>query len=132
MIHKNVKQVFHIPPIKIIWSNWFSWNELKIDARKRQGIKVPNRKSGVYEVKYKNKKYRLTIGKASDLRMRIKQALIKGKASHSAGVKIRNQEDISKIVVRWAVTNRPSAVEEELHKRYQIKFGKLPKYTHHT
>jgi len=41
-------------------------------------------------------------------------------------------ENVSTIVLRWAVTTRPSAVEEELHRRYKEKFGRLPKYTQHT
>jgi len=64
--------------------------------------------------------------------MRIKQALVKGKSPHPAGNKIRKNEDTSKIVVRWATTDRPAAVEEELHKRFLNKFGKFPKYVKHT
>lgn len=89
---------------------------------------------GVYEVKYIDSEERLTIGRASDLRMRIKQGLVKGKVPHSAGEKIREneKENLSRIVVRWAITDRPATVEEELHKRYEAEFGKLPKYTEHT
>jgi len=64
--------------------------------------------------------------------MRVRQGLVKSKISHSAGEKIRANEDTSRIVVRWATTNRPAAVEEELHKRHLNKFGKLPKYVEHT
>ena len=64
--------------------------------------------------------------------MRIKQGLVKGKAPHSAGDRIRAKEDVSKIVVRWAITNRPPAVEEEMHKKHLNRFGKLPKYVKHT
>jgi hypothetical protein len=75
---------------------------------------------------------RLTIGKASDLRMRIRQGLVKGKTPHSAGGGIRTEEDTSKIVVRWAITDRPATVEEELRKRHLDKFGRLPKYVEHS
>ncbi len=109
-----------------------TWNDLEKDARSGSGIKVPNRKSGVYEVKYLNAERRLTIGKAADLRMRVKQGLVKGNVPHSAGEKIRAKENTSKIVVRWAVTDRPAAVEEELHRKNRAKFGKLPKYVDHT
>lgn len=126
------QQVVRIPPIKLEWSNWVPWNDLSIDARGDSGVKVPNRVAGVYEVKYVDTEERLTIGKASNLRMRIKQGLVKGMVEHSAGKKIRVQEDVSAIVVRWAVTDRPAAVEEELHQKYQAKFGKLPKHTEHT
>ena len=87
---------------------------------------------GVYEAKYINAEERLTIGKTSNLRMRIKQGLIKGKTPHSAGQKIRDNEDTSRIVVRWSITDRPAAVEEELHKRHINMFGELPKYVDHT
>lgn len=120
-----------IPPIVLEWSRWVSWDDLKADAR-LGGIKVPNKRPGVYEARYSDAEERLTIGKASDLRMRIKQGLVKGKTAHSAGERIRGKEDVSKIVVRWAMTDRPAAVEEELHKRHLSKFGTLPKYVEHT
>ena len=51
-------------------------------------------------MKYTDADERLTIGKASDLRMCIKQALVKDKVPHSAGKRIGAQEDLSR-VVRW-------------------------------
>jgi hypothetical protein len=125
-------EVIAIPPIRLRWSDWTLWADLKIDARYGGGCRVPSGVSGVYEVKYADTDERLTIGKASDLRMRIKQGLVKGKVPHSAGKRIRAQEDLARLVVRWAATDRPSAAEEELHKKYEAKFGKLPKYTEHT
>lgn len=126
------KETINIPPITLEWSEWVYWDEIKKDARKKDGIKIPNKKSGVYEVKYKGSEERLTIGKASDLRMRVRQGLVKGKVPHSAGKKIRANEDTSRIVVRWAITDRPAAAEEGLHKKHLSKFGKLPKYVKHT
>lgn len=126
------EEVINIPPIVLRWSDWISWNDLKLDARYEGGVRVPNYESGVYEVKYRDSEERLTIGKTSNLRMRIKQGLVKGKVSHLAGEKIRANEEVSRIIVRWAATDRPAAMEEELHKRYLDKFGKLPKYTEHT
>lgn len=125
------KQVINIPPVELEWSDWFPWDDLKIDARSG-GVKVLNRVPGVYEVKYGDNEERLTIGGTNNLRFRIKQGLVKGKTRHSAGKKIRANEDTSKLVVRWAVTSRPRAVEEELHRLYTEKFGKLPKYTKRT
>jgi hypothetical protein len=125
------EETINIPPITLKWSDWVHWDEIKKDARKG-GIKIPNKKLGVYEVKYKDSEERLTTGKASDLRMRVRQGLVKGKTPHSAGEKIRAKEDTSRIVVRWAITDRPAAVEEELHKRHLNKFGKLPKCVEHT
>lgn len=125
------KETITISSIELEWSDWTPWVQLKADARSG-GIKIPNKKAGVYEVKYKDSEERLTIGKASNLRMRIKQGLIKGKIPHSSGEKIRNQENMTELVVRWAITDRPAAVEEELHKRYFKKFDKLPKYVKFT
>ncbi|MFC2048459.1 hypothetical protein ACFLSK_03400, partial [Chloroflexota bacterium] len=119
------------PAIHLEWSDWYEWTALLEDARSG-GIRIPNKKLGVYEARLKNQEERLTIGKASDLRFRIRQALIKGKGPHSSGERIRNNEDINFIETRWAETDRPSAAEEELHRQYLAKFGKLPKYTERT
>jgi len=126
------KEEISIPPIVLEWSAWFAWDDLKIDARNGNGVNVPNGEPGVYEAKFRDLEERLTIGKASDLRMRIKQGLVKGKTPHSAGQKIRASEDTSRIVIRWAITSRPAAVEEELHTRYERHFGGRPKHVKHT
>ncbi len=125
-------EVIVIPPIALDWSEWRTWEQIKLDARFEGGVTVPNRVSGVYEVRYKEDKERLSIGRASDIRMRIKQGLVRGKVPHSAGNKIRKKEDTSKIVIRWAATDRPAGIEEELHKKHVVQFGRLPKYTKHT
>lgn len=114
------------------WSPWVSWHALAEDARGDNGIRVPNYQPGVYEVKRRDEERRLTIGKASDLRRRIKQGLVKGQTKHSSGTKIRRHEDLSKLVVRWATCDSPAAAEEELHKRHRERFGELPEYTEHT
>jgi hypothetical protein len=124
-------QGINIPPIVLEWTDWTAWDDLKVDARSG-GVKIPNGRPGVYEVKHKNTEERLTIGKAADLRMRIRQGLVKGKVKHSAGKNIRANEDLSRLVVRWAETDRPAAAEEELHIRYVAEFGMLPKYVKHT
>ncbi len=64
--------------------------------------------------------------------MRVRQGLGKGKTPHSAGNDIRANEDVDEIEVRWAETDRPCAVEEELHRVYVAGYGKWPKYTDHT
>lgn len=87
---------------------------------------------GVYEVRHFDGEERLTIERASNLRMRVKQGLVKGYAPHSEGQRIRGSEEVSRLVVRWAITDRPAAAEEELHKRHVIKFGSLPKHVNHT
>ena len=57
---------------------------------------------------------------------------MKGKLPHSAGKKIRKKEVLLNLEVRWAESDRPSAVEEELHRQYRSKYGELPKYVSHT
>jgi hypothetical protein len=86
----------------------------------------------VYEAKIIDDEKRLTIGKASNLRKRVRLGQVKGKISHSSGDRIRDNEDTSKIQVRWAQTDRPSAVEEDLHKKHFEKFNEFPKYVEHT
>jgi hypothetical protein len=121
-----------IPPIKLCWSEWVSWDALKRDAcNDPVAVSVPSA-SGVYEVRQAGEEQRLTIGKANNLRMRIKQGLVKGKAQYSTGEKIRRAENTGGIVVRWALTDRPSAVEEELHKQHVARCGSLPRYTDRT
>lgn len=128
---KMTTEKIDIGSILLDWSEWVSWDELKADAR-MGGIKVPNYEPGVYEAKCRDTEERLTIGKASNLRVRVKQGLVKGRTKHSAGKKIRAKENTSEIEVRWARTERPAAVEEELHKKHTKKYGGLPKYVDHT
>lgn len=123
----------HIPPIKLEWSYWHSWRDVERDAR-QDGVVVPNKEPGVYEVMLDDgRKTLLALGRTNDLRMQIKQGLVRGKAPHSVGDRIRadmkeGKIRASDIGIRWAVTDRPAAVAEELHKRYKAWFGELPKY----
>lgn len=64
-------QIISIPTIQLEWSDWNNWITLLEDACSG-GIRIPNKRPGVYEVRLKNHKERLTIGKASDLRWRIR------------------------------------------------------------
>jgi hypothetical protein len=66
------------------------------------------------------------------LRFRVRQGLVKGKAKHLAGGQIREREDTSKLVVRWAETHRPACAEEELLRAYRDQFGSLPLYNRNT
>jgi len=125
------RQDIFIPPVRLEWSEWIAWDRVLEDARSG-GVWIPNGKPGVYEARIGGQQERLTIGKASDLRMRVRQGLVKGKAPHSSGKRIRANENTVRIEVRWAETNRPSAVEEELHKQYLTLQGKFPKYTERT
>jgi len=125
-------QNLNIGTIKLKWDIWYPWKRFKEDGRSKNSLKVPNLTPGVYEVRVKNAKKRLTIGKASNLGSRLKGGLVGGNNKHSAGIKIRKFEDTTRLEIRWAKTNRPSAAEEELHKRYKKKFGVFPKYVKHT
>lgn len=109
------REVIQIEPIELEWSDWHPWDALRADARSG-GVRVPNKQPGVYEAKYRDGQERLTIGKASDLRMRLRQGLIKGKVPHVAGERIRQNENTDLIDIRWAITHRPAAVEEELQR----------------
>ena len=131
MLAKMDREI-HIEPIVLEWSEWHSWQDIERDAR-QDGVAVPNGQPGVYEVRFRNQRDRLVIGRSSDLRMRIKQGLVRGKTPHSAGEKIRTdmkhcQLKSSDVSIRWAVTNRPAAAEEELRLRHKARFGGLPKY----
>lgn len=128
---KTNLQKIEISTILLEWSDWCQWPDFTRDLRRDpHGVSVPST-PGVYEVKYENAEERLTIGKASNLRLRVKQGLVKGKVPHLAGRRIR-EEETDQLVIRWAETDRPSAVEEELHRQYMQRFGRLPKYTKRT
>jgi len=117
------KETIRIPPILLEWSKWTAWSSIS-------RVTIP-KVAGVYEVKYADQNKRLTIGKALNLRRRIKQQLVRGK-KHSSGKKILANEDVSRIVVRWATTDRCAAAEEELHEQHRNNFDELPEYTKHT
>jgi hypothetical protein len=122
--------VLEIGTIRLDWSDWVSWRYVSADNRGGAGVSIPNMIAGVYEVRSVDNEAddRMYIGKAGDLRLRVRQGLVKGKLSHPGGRRIREQEDVSRLVVRWAVTSRPAAAEEELHRAYRARFGRLPTY----
>ncbi len=126
------RQEIVIGTIQLDWSDWFAWNDLNKDARRdKTAVKIPT-DAGVYEAKGNNDRDRLTIGMGSNLRSRISQGLVKGRLPHSEGIKIRAHEDTSNILVRWAITTRPAAVEEYLlHKYRETHEDQLPKYCTH-
>ena len=131
MLAKMDREI-HIEPIVLEWSEWHPWLDVERDAR-QGGVVVPNKQPGVYEVRLKGQKERLAIGKSNDLRMRIKQGLVRGSVPHPAGKKIRAdmkhcQLPSSDVSIRWAVTDRPAAVAEELFLRHEGRFGAPPKY----
>ena len=126
------KQVINIPPIVLEWSDWTPWDNLKIDARHGGGVKVPSGVSGVYEAKYRDSEERLHIGETDNLRQRVKDGLVKGTIPHKAGIEIRDRKEVSKIVVRWAITDRRFVAQAALHEWHKERFGKFPKHTKRT
>lgn len=129
------RQKIKIPTITLEWKEWVTWDALQ------QSTAMVYKAPGVYEVKYKDATEparRLHIGKAGNtqsLRERIRKMVHGG--AHSAGKDILAHEvptvGAENIVVRWAVTDRPAAVEEELHNLYKKQFGgDLPRYDDHT
>jgi hypothetical protein len=124
------QSVLEIGVIALEWSEWTPWPNLVADNRGGAGVSIPNQVPGVYEVRVSgaNGSERLYIGKAGDLRLRVRQGLVKGKIPHPGGTRIRAQEDVARLLVRWAVTGRPAAAEEELHQAYRRKFGRPPAY----
>jgi hypothetical protein len=125
-----MKEEIIIPTFYLDWSDWFSWNSIT-EKGKLGSAHIPS-KPGVYEARLIGSEELLTIGRGSDLYRRIREGLVKGILPHSTGKRIRNEEDVSKIEIRWAITDRPCACEEELHIRYQKQHGKLPKHTKNT
>jgi len=124
------EELLQLPPIHLPWSPWERWED--IFGHGWAIIDLPFGRSGVYEAVLEGHEERLTIGKAGDLRKRVMLGLVRGTTAHPAGQKIREHENVYQILVRWAVTDRPAAAEEELHLRHIARFGRLPKYTAHT
>ncbi len=119
-----------LPSIELAWSEWARWSDIALDARV-SGIRIPSQ-PGVYEVAQDGKAGRIHIGSASDLRYRIRQGLVRGIARHSSGSRIRVQEELPTLIVRWAETAWPKCAEELLHKRHIELHGSLPSQTKHT
>ena len=117
-----------IGTIILDWTSWVLWRDLLVDNQGGAGVRIPNHAPGVYEVRYVDHEgaERLHIGRTSNLRMRIRQGLVRGASGHSTGKRIRRDEDFSRPVVRLATTERPGAAEEELHRLYRREFGCLP------
>ncbi|MBM3477429.1 MAG: hypothetical protein FJX75_29515 [Armatimonadetes bacterium] len=116
-----------LPPLVIQWFPWERWEDLVEYGEAI--VDLPGIKSGVYEAGYGHSQERLTIGRANNLRLRVLHGLIRGTSQHTAGREIRKHEDLSRVCVRWGLTRRPAAAEEELHRLHIEKWGRLPKYT---
>lgn len=125
------EEIITIPVINLTWTPWTTWEQVAA-AVDVGGARIPSR-PGVYEVKVDVSGDYLHIGRASNLYARVRQGLVRGKLPHSTGERIRTTENVATLMVRWAVTDRPVAVEEELHRRYrEANGGKLPKHSRST
>jgi hypothetical protein len=122
------KEKITIPGIELSWTDWVSWKDIEKEEE-HGGVKI-DRDPGVYEVRFSDCEDRLTIGKTVNLNKRIRRGLVQGKLFHSSGklIRVEHKKELEKILIRWAKTNWPSAVEEALHKRHLEKFGKKPEY----
>jgi hypothetical protein len=126
-------QAVEVPPIVLAWSPWVPWNSLLEDQRRRTGPRLPVGRSGVYEVMAEGQRIRLVIGRSSDLRTRVRHELVMGVGgAHTARAAILANEDMPKVYVRWALTDRPAAAEEALHLEHKHRHGRMPKYTQRT
>ena len=111
------------------WTDSMAWSAIEQGAHP-----VPD-KPGVYEVLGPEGGPSLTIGKASSLRSRVVQALIRGNLPHSAGERIRQSEDTTALTVRYRVLasiKDADRLEAELHESHVRVFGALPKHTRRT
>ena len=123
--------VLRIPDIWLKWSYYERWEDIAGTGEHSEGIELPPPEPGVYEVYRSGTAAALYIGGTSHLRRRVRDGLVKGVLMHVAGQKMREKEDPAVLTVRWAVTERPAAAEEELLRRHVEEFGSLPEYTRH-
>jgi hypothetical protein len=123
-------EFIEFPRIHLQRSRWERWEE--VAEHGRAILDVPADPPGVYEVAYCHDEPRLYTGRSIDLRSRVLHALPRGTMAHPAGDAIRANEEVWRLRIRWALTDRPAAVEEEFHRRHIERFGALPQYTQHT
>jgi len=118
-----MKMKITIPEILLEWSEWTELKRIDVDYRKVERTSLfPPDASGVYQVRSHGEV--IYIGKSSDLDRRVRKGLVKGVVEHCNRKKIRRHK---KLQVRWASTDRISAVEEDLliqHK--ESNSGHLP------
>jgi hypothetical protein len=88
------QRTLKIGSITLNWCTWVPWPDVLIANRGGAGVHIPNRRSGVYEVRYADHSgdERLYIGETSNLRYCIPQGLVTGRARHSADRRIRGKE----------------------------------------
>jgi excinuclease UvrABC nuclease subunit len=129
----NLPHAIHITPIELSWSEWIPWESFLIRAGRDGSIQLPP-EPGVYVVRRKKairkRPHAIYIGKAKNLRDRIRQQLVKG-GEHRASREIREYERLCMLEISFAETRFRAAVEEFLLYSYHRKHDGLPRYNKH-
>ena len=107
------------------WSAWFPWSDISSGT-----IRAP-RRLGVYEARHRDQEIRLHIGETNRLERRV-SFFVRGDGPHSAGERIRANENVATVLVRWATTERHGEAERQLHREHHDRFGRLPVHTKRT
>lgn len=91
--------------------------------------------SGIFAVRQRGLAERLLVGRAGDLRRRLKHALVESRRRRATDDELRTKEDLTRIEMRWALASAREApfipwaeIEAELLRRYVAQFGQWPKY----
>jgi hypothetical protein len=107
---------------EVEWSGWIPWTLIP-------QFKTP-RGPGVYEVVYENDPdgQRLQIGETIHLGEHLRKNLFRDRRHMAVGGRIKANEDVTQLLVRWAETENYRAVKSELKGRHLATFGRLPKY----
>jgi excinuclease UvrABC nuclease subunit len=109
--------------VMLNWTQWYSF----VDIRNEKY--VLSTLSGVYEVRDIHSKEILHIGKAINLKNRVKTRFVDGKYRHSTRDRmIEKHVKFEDLEIRWLETEYSCAVEEYLHKEHIKQFGRLPEY----
>lgn len=124
------KEFLKIADVPIKWSRWYPWYILELGAWTKNGVRVPNETPGVYEVRRIPDNTLLICRGTKNIRRAIKECLIKGRYTrpNSLGKKIRHEEDLSNLIIRWCKASRPFTVEEQLRCEYKRYSDIAPLY----
>lgn len=107
---------------EIEWDRWVPWNSIP-----RLDIPLG---PGVYEVVYEDEPdgERLQIGETKQLGKHLRECLVGDRRLKAVGGKIKANEDVNQLLVRWAEIENYRAAKSELKSSYIRRFGRLPKY----
>lgn len=118
------KQTIRIEPITLAWTRWHDWDSLRRRSNSVGGIAI-TQAGGVYEIRHTKSSEPIYIGCTNRLWRRLK-VLLRGK--HKPGFKILNSLRTNALKIRWAETQRPACIEEELLNRFQRRHRRLPRF----